>query len=77
MLSFKGESKASHFGELFHNDFNDEYESKLKEIIYDTKKGIENGNFGFDNRDENTCEWCDFRFICHENILNKKFEGMN
>ena len=71
MLSFKGDSKAAHFGELEHENFSDEYKLKLKEIIFDTKAGIENGVFGFDNSDEKACGWCDFRFICHEGVLGK------
>jgi len=71
MLSFKGDSSAAHFGELYHESFSDEYEEKLKGIIFDTKEGIENGEFGFDNSDEKACGWCDFRFICHEGVLGK------
>lgn len=76
MLSFKGDSKAAHFGELHHESFDDDYEMKLKGIIFDTKEGIENGKFGFDNSDEKACGWCDFRFICHESVFgkNKKLE---
>lgn len=69
LLSFKGESKAAHFGELLHEVFDEAYEAKLKGLIFDTKEGIENGNFGFDNSDEKACGWCDYRFICHESIL--------
>lgn len=71
MLSFKGEHKAAHFGELVHEEFNDDYEKKLKEIVFDTKDGVEAGNFGFNNNDEKTCEWCDFKFICHGSMLEK------
>ena len=71
MLSFKGESNAAHFGELEHEMYDDEYESKLKGIIINTKESIENGEFGFDNSDEKACGWCDFRFICHESVLGK------
>ena len=71
MLSFKGDSKAAHFGELEHESFSDEYEEKLKGIIFDTKEGIEKGEFGFDNSDEKACGWCDYRFICHEDVLGK------
>lgn len=72
MLSFKGDSKAAHFGELVNDAYNDEYEAKLKGIIFDTKESIENGAFWFENSDENACGWCDFRFICHEDVLGKK-----
>ena len=71
MLSFKGDSKAAHFGELVHEAFDEEYEAKLKGLIFDTKEGIENGEFGFDNSDEKACGWCDYRFICHEGVLGK------
>jgi len=71
MLSFKGDSKASHFGELIHESFDDEYEEQLKGIIFDTRKKIKNGEFGFNNSDEKACEWCDYQFICHEGVLSK------
>lgn len=71
MLSFKGESKAAHFAELYHDDFGLKYEEKLRNIIYDTKANIENGQFGFNNSDEQICEWCDIKHICHENVLSK------
>ena len=69
LLSFKGESKAAHFGELVHEAFDEAYEEKLKGIIFNTKKGIEKGEFSFDNSDEKACGWCDYRFICHEGVL--------
>jgi len=28
--------------------------------------------FGFDNSDEKACGWCDFSFICHEDVLKNK-----
>ena len=72
LLSFKGESKAAHFATLTtEEDYTDEYEVKLKEIIFDTKESIDNGEFGFDNGDEKACGWCDYRFICHEGVLGK------
>jgi ATP-dependent exoDNAse (exonuclease V) beta subunit len=70
MLSFKGDSKAAHFGELSNEMYDSEYEEKLKQIIFDTKDGIENGKFGFDNSDEKQCEWCDIKHICHESVLS-------
>ena len=71
MLSFKGESRAAHFGELLDNKFNDDYEAKVKKIVFDTKDGIENGKFGFNNGDVKVCEWCEIKNICHESVLNK------
>jgi hypothetical protein len=71
MLSFKGDSKAAHFGELTNEMYDSEYEDKLKQIIFDTKNGIENGKFGFDNSDEQMCGWCDIKHICHESVLSK------
>ena len=72
MLSFKAESKAAHFGVLDDEGFNNDYAEKLKNIIYDTKKSIESGEFGFDNSDAKMCEWCDIKYICHQGVLNKK-----
>lgn len=75
MLSFKGEHEAAHFGELVHEEFNEEYERKLREIIIDTRDSIGTGKFGFDNSDEKNCDWCDFKFICHAGVLDKLTEG--
>jgi len=77
MLSFKGESKAAHFGILDDEGFDSDYEDKLKSIIYDTKQSIEHGEFGFDNSDEKMCEWCDIKYICHQGVLNKTTESIN
>lgn len=71
MISFKGDSNAAHFGELLHEQFDEAYETKLKGLIFDTKEGIEKGDFGFDNSDEKACGYCDMKFICHEGVLNK------
>jgi len=51
--------------------YNSEYEDSLKKLIFNTKKNIENGKFGFDNGDEKMCGWCDIKNICHESVLNK------
>jgi len=71
LLSFKGESKAAFFGELTDEAFDEGYESRLKEIVFDTKAQIESGNFGFDNSDEEVCGWCDYKRICHQDVLGK------
>jgi len=72
LLSFKGESRAAHFATLTsEEDYTDEYEARLKELVFDTKERIENGEFGFDNSDEKACGWCDYRFICHQGVLKK------
>ena len=78
LLSFKGEHSYYHFANIANIDdikdtqyYSDEYESKLKQIIFKTKDNIENGKFGFDKSDEQMCEWCDIKNICHASILNK------
>jgi ATP-dependent helicase/DNAse subunit B len=71
LLSFKGKSAAAFFGELTDEAFDEEYESRLKEIVFDTKAQIESGNFGFDNSDEEVCGWCDYKRICHQDVLEK------
>jgi hypothetical protein len=72
MLSFKGSSRAAHFGELTNEMYDNKYEEKLKQIIFDTKDSIENGKFGFDNSSKQQCEWCDIKHICHECVLRKE-----
>ena len=78
LLSFKGDGKYYHFANLSSIEdikdthyYDEEYENRLKEVIYDTKSSIENGQFGFDNSDEKMCGRCDVKFICHESVLSK------
>ena len=71
LLSFRGSSKAAFFAELTEAEFDRDYETKLREIIFATKRGIENGDFGFDAGDEEVCGWCDYRRICHQEVLGK------
>ncbi|PHR54382.1 MAG: hypothetical protein COA44_13270 [Arcobacter sp.] len=52
--------------------YNDEFENKLKKLIFGTKDNIENGKFGFDNSDEKMCGYCDIKYLCHESVLNNK-----
>jgi hypothetical protein len=80
LLSFKGSNPYYHFAQLASvNDikdteyYSDEYESKLKQLIFDTKGNIESGKFGFDNSDEKMCSWCDIKHICHQSVLSKGF----
>jgi len=76
LLSFKGEKPYYHFANLVNEEdlkdteyYSDEYHTKLKQLIFDTRKNIEAGKFGFDNSDEKMCGWCDIKNICHEQIL--------
>jgi hypothetical protein len=78
LLSFKGDKPYYHFANLASlvdikdtQHYSSEYESKLKQLIFDTKANIENGEFGFDNSDEKMCGWCDIKHICHESVLSK------
>jgi len=70
LLSFKGNDKGVKFASLSNEDkYNEEYENDLKQLIFDTKKNIENGEFGFDNSDEKMCGWCDVKNICQESVF--------
>ena len=71
LLSFKGNDYGIKFASL--DDIDD---NEVKQVVFDTKKSIENGDFHFDNSDEQACGWCDMRFICHESVLSKKVEGV-
>lgn len=71
LLSFKGNSKGVKFATLDDKLYTDEYEKRLKNLIHSTKQNIENGDFSFNNNDEDICGYCDIKFICHENILSK------
>jgi len=78
LLSFKGDRTYYYFANLANEEnikdteyYSDEYESKLKQVIFETKNNIENGKFSFNNSDKKSCEWCDIKYICHESILKK------
>jgi len=51
--------------------YNKNYEDDLRKNIFKIKKLIENGNFGFDNSNEENCSWCDIKNICHQSVLLK------
>jgi len=34
-------------------------------------KETTDGNFGFDDSDEEVCGWCDYKRICHQDVLEK------
>ena len=57
----KTNKKEYNFANLCKNDesetYNSEFETNLKKLIFTTKENIENGKFGFDNNDEQMCEW--------------------
>ncbi|SMC08414.1 PD-(D/E)XK nuclease family protein [Nitratiruptor tergarcus] len=44
--------------------YNDEYEKRLKETIFNTKQNIENGNFVYNDSNEDVCKWCDYEVMC-------------
>lgn len=78
LLSFKGKGKYFHFANLSNIEglkdseyYDEEYEAKLKQVIFDTKENIENGMIGFDDSDEKACGWCDIKNICHAGVLSK------
>jgi hypothetical protein len=78
LLSFKTPEPQAFFANLSNMSdikntevYNEDYERDLKQLIFDTKKKIENGKFNFDNSDDKNCEWCDIKFMCHSNILSK------
>lgn len=80
LLSFKGDRAYYHFANLSNTEnlkntlhYTPEYETKLKEVIFKTKKDIEDGKFSFNNSDEKMCRYCDIKHICHESVLSKKF----
>lgn len=79
LLSFKTSQPYAFFANLSNiNDikdteyYSDEYEKDLKQLIFGTKENIEMGIFNFNNSDEKNCEWCDIKFMCHSNLLNKE-----
>ena len=77
LLSFKGDNPYYHFANLSSVEeknsvlFDEGYEERLKTVVFETKSNIEAGNFGFDSSDEEACGWCDYRRICHQEVLEK------
>ncbi|MBD3839645.1 MAG: PD-(D/E)XK nuclease family protein [Epsilonproteobacteria bacterium] len=78
LLSFKGDNPYYHFANLSTIEdlkdtvhFSEEYNNNLKKLIYDIKDNIEAGQFAFNNADEKACEYCEYKFICHESVLSK------
>ncbi|MEA2099990.1 MAG: PD-(D/E)XK nuclease family protein [Campylobacterota bacterium] len=78
LLSFKGDGKYFHFANLSSVEglkdtihYTQEHENQLKELIYNTKEKIQNGEFIFNNSDEKICGYCDIKHICHESVLGK------
>lgn len=47
------------------------YEDELKNEIMRIKVQIETGTFGFDNREEEVCGYCEIKHLCHQSVLNK------
>lgn len=81
LLSFKTSNPYVFFANLSNmkdikntENYCKEYEENLTKLIFDTKENIENGKFNFDNSDDKNCEWCDIKFMCHSNLLNKGLE---
>jgi RecB family exonuclease len=53
-------------------EFDEEYKAVLIQKIKDISKSIEDGNLAFNSEDEKNCEWCNYRHICHQAVLNKR-----
>ena len=49
----------------------DVYETMLKKQILQIKDDINSGKFEFNNSDKKVCEYCNFKYICHQEVLNK------
>lgn len=78
LLTFNGKNDPTYFANMSTyrgaDDsviFNGEYRDRLRNHIYSVKESIENGYFPFDNSDEKSCGWCDYKNICHQSLLNK------
>ena len=48
------------------------YETMLKKQILQIKDNINSGKFNFNNSDEKVCEYCNFKYICHQVVLSKE-----
>ena len=77
LLSFKDEKPNDRIS-LKHNidpakdKYDDNYEKAMKEQILQIQDSINSGNFTFNNTDEKTCEYCNYKYICHQASLNKE-----
>ncbi len=59
-------SKGKHYVK-----YNDEYENELIEKIYEVKGRISNGDFEWNNMDEDFCNWCEYKLICKKNAAQQ------
>ena len=55
-------------------EFDNEYIKTIKQQINKISANISNGKFTFDNRDEKTCEYCNYKHICHQAVLDKEIK---
>jgi len=60
---------------LEDKNYDDEYETKMKEQIRKIQDRINSGRFAFDNTDEKVCEHCNFATICHQAVLDKEIDN--
>lgn len=51
--------------------YDEEYENDLKTNIFTIKNSIEEGDFRFDNSNEDYCGYCEIKNMCNEGLLNK------
>jgi len=69
LISFKDNDKNPI--NLTEKEFNAEYINILKNKIKDISQNISEGNFEFNNE---KCEWCNYKHICHQAVLEIKGE---
>ena len=71
LLSFKDQNYNDNIS-IDNKIFDNDYSTKMKELIKDIQQKINSGNFSFDNSDEKVCEHCNYKHICHQAVLNKE-----
>ena len=70
LLSFK-DAKYNTSISIDDKIYDANYASKMKQKIKEIQVKINSGEFSFNNSDEKVCEFCNYRHICHQAVLNK------
>ncbi len=91
LMTFKSKKLYSKFTRIATNEklisqhrgkdtgvlYDKNYEQNLKENIYSIKEKIEQGDFRFDNSNEDYCGYCEIKNMCNENLLNKGLKNVS
>ena len=58
-------------------EFDENYIETIKKQIKNIQSNINSGKFNFNNSDEKVCGYCNYKHICHQEVLNKDISNAN